>query len=123
VFVDRYTGWPGVIIGATGFDMTKFLAKLCEDYGVLVSCNLGGGPNLTAKVVEDMMKDYGIHHRISSDENPHANARAELGVKTGKRMLRGNVSASGTLDRAVVSRALFKLRNTGGGTKPVSLVV
>jgi hypothetical protein len=38
VFVDRYTGWPGVIMGATGFDITKFLAKLCEDYRVPVSC-------------------------------------------------------------------------------------
>ena len=37
VFVDRYTGWPVVIMGTTGFDVTKFLAKLCEDYRVLVS--------------------------------------------------------------------------------------
>ena len=28
VFVDRYTGWPGVFVGATGFDVTKFLARL-----------------------------------------------------------------------------------------------
>ena len=59
-----------------------------------------------------MMKDYGIHHRISSVANPHPNARAELGVKTVKRMLRDNVSARGTLDRAAVSRALLQLRNT-----------
>ena len=37
VFVDRYTGWPGFFVGATGFTVTKFLARLCEDYGVLVS--------------------------------------------------------------------------------------
>ena len=30
VFVDRYTGWPVDIMGTTGFDVTKFLAKLCE---------------------------------------------------------------------------------------------
>ena len=38
VFVDRYIhmlAW--VIMGTTGFDVTKFLAKLCEDYRVLVS--------------------------------------------------------------------------------------
>ena len=75
-------------MGATGFDVTKFLARLCEDYWVPVSCTSDGGPNLTAKVVEDMMRDYGIHHRISSVANPHANARAELGVKTVKTMLR-----------------------------------
>jgi hypothetical protein len=44
-------------------------------------------------VVEDMMEDYGIHHRISSVANPHVNARAEFGVKTIKRMLMDIVSA------------------------------
>jgi hypothetical protein len=39
-------------MGTTWFDVTKFLAKLCEEYGVLVSC--------------------------TSDEN----ARAESGIKT-----------------------------------------
>ena len=112
VYVDRYTGWPGVYRGTKGFDVTRFLASLCEDYGVPVSCTSDGGPNLTAKVVEDMMKDYGIHHRISSVGNPHANSRAELGVKTVKRMLRDNVSANGSLDKAAVSRALLQLRNT-----------
>ena len=112
VYVDRYTGWPGVYRGTKGFDVTRFLASLCEDYGVPVSCTSDGGPNLTAEVVEDMMKNYGIHHRISSVGNPHANSRAELGVKTVKRMLRDNVSANGSLDRAAVSRALLQLRNT-----------
>jgi hypothetical protein len=65
------------------------------------------GPNLTAKVVEDMMEDYGILHRISSVANPHTNARAELGVKTVKtvkRMLMGIVSAQGIMDRASVEK-------------------
>ena len=112
VFVDRYTGWPGVYRGTKGYDVTKFLAKMCEDYGVPVSCTSDGGPNLTAKCVEDMMGAYGIHHRISSVGNPHANSRAELGVKTVKRMLRDNVGTDGSLDRAAISRALLQLRNT-----------
>jgi hypothetical protein len=62
--------------------------------------------------VEQMMEDYGIHHRISSVANPHANARAELGVKTVKRMLRDNMSQNGGLDMAKLPRALLQLRNT-----------
>ena len=54
------------------------------------------------------MEDYGIHHRISSVANPHANARAELGVK---KMRMDIVSAKGILDIAVVSRAMLQLRN------------
>ena len=48
---------PLVYRGTKGFDVTRFLASLCEDYGVPVSCTSDGGPNLTAKVVEDMMND------------------------------------------------------------------
>jgi hypothetical protein len=95
--------------------VTKFLAKLCEDYGLSVSYTSDGGPNLTAKVVKDMMEAYGIHHRISSVSNRNTNARAELGVKTVKRMLMDIVSAAkGILDtdRAMMSRALLRLRNT-----------
>ena len=84
MYVDRYTGRPGVYRGTKGFDMTKFLASLCEDYGLPVGCTSDGGPNLTVKVVEDMMKDYGVHHRISAVGN---NSRAELAVKTVKRLL------------------------------------
>ena len=50
--------------GSKGYDAAQFLAKVCEDYGVPVSCTSEGGPNLTAACVEKMMKVYGIHHRI-----------------------------------------------------------
>jgi hypothetical protein len=69
VFVDRYTGWPVVIMGTTGFDVTKFLGGL-QGEGQL---HLRRGPNLTAKLLEDMMEDDGIHHKISSVANPHTN--------------------------------------------------
>jgi hypothetical protein len=31
VYVDRYTGWPGMFKGNKAYDMTKFLANLCRD--------------------------------------------------------------------------------------------
>ena len=34
VFLDRYTGWPGVIAGSLASDVATFIAKLCEIYGV-----------------------------------------------------------------------------------------
>ena len=66
VFVDRYTGWPGVIKGKLALDVACFIAKLCEEYGVPESITSDGGPNLTAKSVEELMNAYGIHHRVSS---------------------------------------------------------
>ena len=47
-----------------------------------------GVANLTAKEVEDFVQAYGIHHRITSVANPHANCRAELAVRQVKRLLR-----------------------------------
>ena len=112
VFLDRYTGWPGVYSGVIKFDITRFLTRLCEDYMVLVSCTSHDNTNLTAKAVEDMMNAYDIYHRISSVANPHRNARAELVVKTVKRMLRGNVYRTGELNKAKFFRALLQLRYT-----------
>ena len=39
------------------------------------------------------MNAYDIYHRVSSVAIPYANARAELGVKQLKRLLRTNVGA------------------------------
>jgi hypothetical protein len=39
VFVDRYTGWPGVYRGDAAKDVVTFLARLCEDYKVPVTCS------------------------------------------------------------------------------------
>ena len=112
VFVDRYSGWPGMICGTQAKDVVSFLASLCQSYGCPETITTDGAPNLTAKVVEDMLKVYGIKHRISSVANPHANSRAELGVKTVKRMLRDCVGKFGKLDGPRFSRALLTLRNT-----------
>ena len=72
VFVDRYSGWPGVIRGSTAMDFTKFMARLCEDYGCPETIITDGAPNLTAKEVEDFMRTYDIHHRVTSVGNPNS---------------------------------------------------
>ena len=112
VFVDRYTGWPGVYHGSAAQDVVTFLTRLCEDYGCPETLTSDGATNLTTRSVESMLKDYGIRHRVSSVANPHANSRAELGVRTVKRMLRGNVGDFGKLDGTRFSRALLAVRNT-----------
>ena len=112
VFVDRFTGWPGLFTGKSGEDVTDFLARVSEKYGCPMTCTTDGGSNFVAENVKKFMKAYGIEHRVSSVANPHANCRAELAVKTVKRMLRDNVGVSGKLDQSKVSRALMQLRNT-----------
>ena len=58
------------------------------------------------------MKEWNVRNRISSAYFPHSNLRAEQGVRTVKRILRGNVGPNGTLDCNEVARALLNYRNT-----------
>ena len=50
--------------------------------------------------------------RLTSVGFAHANTRAELGVKSAKRMLRDNMSPSGELNNVAVTRAVLQYRNT-----------
>ena len=49
---------------------------------------------------------------MSSAYFPQSNGRAELGVKTSKRLLRSNTGPTGCLDHDRVGRAMLQLRNT-----------
>ena len=91
-------------------DFTRFLARLWENYVCPETLTTDGAANLTAKKVEEFVQAYGIHHRIISVANPHANCRAELAVRQVKRLLRDNIGQSGTLDTAKLSRALLTMR-------------
>ena len=100
IYVDRFTNWPGVYHGSDAADVVTVLAKLCEDFGVPVTCTTDGGPQYTAEVVRKFMNNYGIHHRLCSVANPHANTRAEVAVKTVKRMIRDCRGLGGKLNTA-----------------------
>jgi hypothetical protein len=112
VFCDRYTGWPGVYYGEAAQDADDCLRKLSEDYGCPETLTTDGGPCYISAKVQQTMKDYGIRHRLTSVANPHANARAEIAVKTIKRLLKENMTITGKLDTTKMSRALLQYRNT-----------
>ena len=112
-----------MITGTQAKDVVSFLSCLCENYGIPETVTSDGAQNLTAKCVEDMMTAYGIKHRISSVANPHANSRAELGVKTMKRMVRDCLGRFGKLDGPKFSRALLTLKNTPDRDTRVSLAM
>jgi len=84
-----------------------------------------GGPEFTASATVDFLHRWGIRHRISSAYHPQSNGRAEVAVKTAKRLLRANTSALGTLDSDRFLRTMLQLRNTPDpdcGMSPAEIV-
>ena len=65
----------------------------------------------TSKLMEDFCHRWGIIHRVATAYNPRANKRAEVGVKSAKRLLRGNLSQTGSIMTDKVARALLAHRN------------
>ena len=81
-------------------------------FGVPDELSSDGGPEFVAGTTKDFLKRWKVNHRISSAYHPQSNGRAEVAVKTAKRLLRANVGQNGSLDNDKLLRALLQLRNT-----------
>jgi len=67
---------------------------------------------LVSSATKEFLQRLGVNHRVSSAYNPQSNGRAEVAVKTAKRLLRSNTGPSGSLDTDRFLRAMMHLRNT-----------
>ena len=114
VLVDRFSNWPSICqtTGGGAKDLIMFLRKHFETFGVPEDITSDGGPEFVAYEVQMFLKRWGVKQRLSSAYYPRANTRAELGVKSMKRLLRDNTTASGSLSCDKFSRAVLEYRNT-----------
>ena len=118
VTADRLTGWCEVYhipvgtkdAGSNG--LLKALRVLLIRTGVPKEISSDGGPEFTSKQTQAFFKRWGIRHRLSSAYHPSSNGRAEVAVKTAKRLLTDNVSSNGSLDNDAVVRAFLTYHNT-----------
>ena len=113
VFVDRYSNWPVVENASEG--ATGLIASLKDAFtifGIPEELSSDGGPEFTASLTQAFLRDWGIHHRLSSVAFAHSNCRAELGVKSMKRLLSGNTGPGGSLNNDAFRRAILQYRNT-----------
>ena len=118
VLVDRLSGWPEVvqIKQGTSFAGAKSLCRALRGFfatfGVPEEIATDGGPEFVAQETKDFYMRWGVKHRLSSAYHPQSNGRAELAVKSIKRLLEKNVTNTGDLNTDEVVCALLQFRNT-----------
>jgi hypothetical protein len=126
VVVDRYSGWPEIwrLSGGAGPLVTR-LRSMFVTFGIPAEISTDGGPEFTATETQTFFKNWGVSHRLSSVAYPHSNCRAEVGVKTAKRLITENTDDSGEIDTAKFQRAVLQYRNTPtspGNMSPAEIV-
>ena len=115
VAVDRYSGWLVVFFfrqHPQSKHMVESLRSLFSVYGAPENLFSDGGLPFQSQEFKQFIMRWKIKHTTSSALYPQGNGRAELAVKTAKRILTENVAADGSLNTDQVCRALLQYRNT-----------
>ena len=81
-------------------------------FGVPTKYSSDDGPQFQSGKLAKFFKTWGVYHRKSSAHFPHSNSRAEIAVKTAKRILMENTEANGELNLDAYCRATLQYRNT-----------
>ena len=99
IVVDRYSNWLIVERGREGSKgLIICLRCTFSTFGIPEELSSDGGPEFTANLSQKFLRDWGVSHRKSSVAFPHSNCRAEIGVKSAKRLIMSNTDTNGNLD-------------------------
>ena len=111
--VDRYSNWLSVFQLAKddSANIIHVLRQYFARWGVAKEITSDGAPVFTSSAMGDFLNRWGVKHRVSSAYYPRANKRAELAVKSAKRLIRGNLGPRGSLNTDAFARALLEHRN------------
>ena len=116
VIADRFSGWPTVQFcgrsTASAGKLIECLRQYFSMHGIPEEIATDGGSTYPAYETQQFLANYGVKHRVSSVAYPHSNQRAELAVKSMKRLCRENTSRDGGLDNDKFLRAVMSYRNT-----------
>ena len=112
VAVDRYSNWPIIDRAKNGSrGLINVLRRTFSTYGIPDELSSDGGPEFIANNTDQFLTSWGVHHRLFSVAYPHSDCRAEIGVKTMKRLIMSNTGPNGTLDTDTLQRAILQYRN------------
>ncbi|XP_063871052.1 uncharacterized protein K02A2.6-like [Scylla paramamosain] len=111
VYADRLTGWLEVSHLPDGTESGRIKDVLRHHFsrwGAPEQLSMDGGTNLGSEEMKSFLQKWGVGVRVSSAHFPQSNGRAEVAVKSAKRIIRGNIGADGSLDNDKISLALLQ---------------
>ena len=127
---DRLTGWIILYHLKAGHATTSELMSICrqlfQTYGTPEEISTDGGPPFTSSIFQEFLHTWCVRHRLSSVAYPQSNGRAELAVKTAKRIVNGNTDSQGSLNNDKIAQAILQYRNTpiqGIGLSPAQILL
>ena len=112
--VDRFSCWIELFhfpSSSRSDSLITHLRQLFISYGVPEEISTDGGPQFSSNLFTTFLKNWGVRHRLSSVSYPQSNGRAELAVKTAKRIIMEN-TIRGSLNNDKAARAILQHRNT-----------
>ena len=113
VIADRFTGWPEVFrLNGKAITLVKTCRNLFAQFGVPEELSFDGGPPFDSYEWKQFMIQWDIGRRQSSANYPQSNGRAELAVKSCKRLIKSNIDGHGNVDTHNMMKALLQYRNT-----------
>ena len=112
VIVDRYSNYPIAERVSGSKELINTLKRTFTTFGIPDEVASDGGSEFVSNATKHFLQTWGIDHRLSSVAFPHSNCRAEIGVKTIKRIIQSNTTPSGNLDTDAFRVAMLQYRNT-----------
>ena len=118
VIADRLSAWTEayhtkmIESGNKSKGLVILLKRFFGTFGVPEEIAFDGGPQFSADNTVDFLTRWGVRIRPSAAYHPQSNGRAELAVKSVKRLIEGNIDENGSLDTESFLRAILIKRNT-----------
>ena len=110
---DRYSNWLSVfkLPKDDSANIIKVLRQYFARWGIPENFTSDGASVFTSSSMRAFFDRWGVEQRVSSAYYPRANKRAEVAVKSAKRLVMENLGPGGSLDTDKFARALLAHRN------------